>query len=111
VEQPPVRREGGGKVAAPDGPEDGLSGQVEGQQAGGPLKQRQLRLVGAQPNVAGGQVGRTNGQVGPRLNELLGDGLAQNCNLTHPFAYTLSKLIFPNKLQILTSQGPIGEDK
>jgi len=58
--------------------------------------------------VAGGQVSRADGQVGPRLNELLGDGLAQDCNLPHPFTYTLSE---STKLQILTSQGPMGEDK
>ena len=58
--------------------------------------------------MAGGQVSRANGQVGPRLNELLGDGLAQDCNLTHPFIYTLSE---STKLQVLTSHGPMGEDK
>ena len=108
MQQPPVGRKRRGEVTAPDGPEDGLSSQVDGQQAGGPLKQRQLCLVGDQPDVAGGQVSRANGQVGPRLNELLGDGLAQDCNLTHPFIYTLSE---STKLQVLTSHGPMGEDK
>ena len=95
-------------MPAPNGPEDGLCGQVDGQQAGRPLEQRQLRLVGAKPGMAIGQIGRANGQVGPRLNELLGDGLAQDCNLTHPFTDTLSE---STELQILTSQGPMGEDK
>ena len=55
--QPPVRREGTLEVAAPDGPEHGLGGQVAGQQASSALEQRQFGLVGLEPRVAHGQVG------------------------------------------------------
>jgi hypothetical protein len=81
--QPPVRREGGLEEAAPDGPDDGLCNQVDGQQAGRPLEKRQFGLVGLKPSMAYSQVGRAGGQGGPGLHQLLSDGLAQNCILGH----------------------------
>ena len=65
-------------MPAPDGPEDGLRGQVNGQQAGRPLEQRQLSLVSLEPCVAHGQVGRAGGQAGPGLYQLPGNGLTKN---------------------------------
>ena len=54
--QPPVRREGCLEIAAPDGPEHGLGGQVTGQQASSALTQRQFGLVSLEPRVAHGQI-------------------------------------------------------
>jgi len=79
--QPPVRREGRLEIAAPDGPEHSLSGQVAGRQACSPLEERQLRLVGLKPGAVQGQVGRAGGELGPGLHQLLGDGLIQSRNI------------------------------
>jgi len=76
--QPPVRREGGLKVPAPDGSEDGLQGQIAGQQTGGPLEERQLCLVSLKPGAVQGQVGRAGGELSPGLNQLLCNGLTNN---------------------------------
>jgi len=80
--QPPVRREGRLEIAAPDGPEHGLSGQVAGQQACSPLEERQLRLVGLKPGAVQGQVGRAGGKLGPGLNQLLCNGLTNTRFIT-----------------------------
>jgi len=78
--QPPVRRVGSLEIAAPDRPEDGLRGQIAGQQASRPLEERQLCLVGLEPGMAQGQIGRAGGQLGPGLHQLFCNGLTHSTN-------------------------------